>query len=303
MTLSPQAHTSAFEAHRCRLTGLAYRMLGSLSEAEDVVQEAWLRWQTNDRENVEHPNAFLQRIVTRLCLDHVKSARAQREVYFGQWLPEPIAEASLEFASSPDAAHELADDISFAFLLALERLSPLERAAFLLHDVFDVSFDEIAVTLERTSEACRTLASRARQRVRSERSDSAPSPSDVARLFTAFHQAVQTGDLATFARMLAQDAVLISDGGGKKSAALNPIHGRDRILRFFVGIAAKSGPVGPEQIEGVVLNGQHGLRIAEPDGGIQTWCLDWHKDGHIVAIYLQRNPDKLTHAYHIIPSG
>src|SRR5215510_13484011 len=219
---------AAFEPHRRRLTGLAYRMLGSLSEAEDIVQDAYLRWHAADRGQVDNPRAYLSRTVARLCLDHLKSARVRRETYVGPWLPEPIVD---ETALSPDSASELADDLSVALLMTLERLSPLERAAFLLHDVFDMEFADIAGVLDRSEGACRQLASRGRAHVSEERPRFRPSEDDVTRLTDAFHRAVLSGDAAQFADLLAQDAVLYSDGGGKRIAALNPIVGRDKILR------------------------------------------------------------------------
>jgi RNA polymerase sigma-70 factor (ECF subfamily) len=174
-------------------------------------------------------------------------------------------------------------------------LSPLERAAFRLHDIFDFSFDEIAATLGRAPSACRKLASRARLRIRQDR-PAKPVPPDLAKQFAArFHQALQSGDLATFAEMLAEDAVLIADGGGKKYAALRPIHGRDHIVRFLAGIASKFGR--PKEIRLLPLNGNDGFAVTEADGGLHTWSLDWSPDGRVRAIYLLRNPDKLRHLY------
>ncbi len=169
MTEAEPSLTDSFELHRGPLLGLAYRMLGSRAEAEDAVQEAWLRWRETDRSRVQQPRAFLTQTVTRLCLDRLKSAQAQREVYVGPWLPEPILEDESLLQPGPEAASEFASDLSNAFMLALERLSPLERAAFLLHDIFDTDFAEVARALGRSEAACRQLAARARSRVREAR--------------------------------------------------------------------------------------------------------------------------------------
>src|ERR1700756_2536734 len=203
--------------HRGRLTGLAYRMLGSRSDAEDVVQDAYLRF--SGAEDVRNTEAFLVTVVTRLCLDRLKSAKAQREIYVGPWLPEPVFDAD---GLSADAATELADDLSFALMLALERLSPLERAAFLLHDVFDRPFSEAAQMVYRSEPASRQLAARARRAVRDERHAPAAAPENHARLLAAFCKAAATGDIAALADLLREDAIAITDGGGRKSAALNP---------------------------------------------------------------------------------
>jgi RNA polymerase sigma-70 factor, ECF subfamily len=282
----------SFEVNRPHLMGLAYRMSGSVADAEDVIQDAWLRWREIDHAMITSPKAYLLRLTMRLCLDRARSAQARRELYVGPWLPEPIANlAQVGADASPHGMAERADELSVALLLILERLSPLERAAFLLHDVFDFSFDEIATTLHRAPSACRKLASRARQRIRQER-PAQEVPPEVAKQFVIlFHQALQSGDLATFAQMLAEDAVLVADGGGRKYAALNPIHGRGNIMRFLEGIASKFG--WPKEIRRLPLNGSEAFAITEADGGLHTWSLDWNPDGQVRAIYLLRNPDKL----------
>ncbi|TMQ17147.1 MAG: RNA polymerase sigma-70 factor [Deltaproteobacteria bacterium] len=275
-----------FEPHRRFLVGLAYRMLGSVADAEDVVQDAFLRWSAVDRDAVVEPRAYLARVVSRLCLDRMKSACAQRERYVGTWLPEPLVSDTAE-------APALADDLSIALLMTLERLSPLERAAFLLHDVFDMDYAAIAEVLERSEAACRQLAARARDHVRDDRPRFAPSGDAGARLATAFQAAMVTGDLDGLARMLADDAVLYTDGGGKRLAALNPIHGKDRILRFFTGIAGKRGLPSPELVSPASINGLPGF-VLRGDDGPETLALEIAND-QIVAIYAVRNPDKLRH--------
>src|SRR5438046_5039727 len=241
--------------HRGRLLGLAYRMLGSRSDAEDILQEAYLRFAGT--QDVHNPEAFLVTVVTRLCLDRLKSAKAQREVYVGPWLPEPVCDAE---GLSPDAATELADDLSFALLLALDRLSPMERAAFLLHDVFDTPFSEIAAMLDRSEAACRQLATRARRAVRDQRPAPAATPDNHADLLMAFSEAATSGNVARLAELLREDAVAITDGGGRKTAALNPIIGADKIARFFIGLAGKN--TGQDiRIEPAVINGAVGALL------------------------------------------
>src|SRR5918997_2203674 len=235
MTTDPSA---TFEPHRRRLLGLAYRMLGSMAEAEDAVQEAYLRWHDADRASVADPRAFLMTTTTRICLDVLKSARVRREEYVGPWLPDPVTDTA---ALAPDAQTELAEDLSVALLLALDRLSPLERAAFLLHDVFDYSFAQVAETLGKNEAACRQLASRARAHVRDHGQAAIPErvrrgvDPKHAELLTTFVTATRTGDLAALSSMLAADAKVVTDGGGKVPAALNVIEGAERSAAFLVG--------------------------------------------------------------------
>jgi len=274
--------------HRGRLLGLAYRMLGSRSDAEDVVQDAYLRFA--GAQDVHNAEAFLVTIVTRLCLDRLKSAKAQREIYVGPWLPEPVFDAE---GLSADAATELADDLSFALLLALDRLSPMERAAFLLHDVFDTPFSEIAAMLDRTEASCRQLASRARRAVRDNRPAPVATPDSHARLLQAFSDAVASGDVRQLAELLREDAVAITDGGGRKFAARNPIIGADKVARFFIGLAGKTA--GHDvRIAPAVINGAVGA-LLYLDGELDL-TLSMAIDGEkIAAIYVVRNPDKLRH--------
>jgi RNA polymerase sigma-70 factor (ECF subfamily) len=274
------------ETHRAYLHGVAYRMLGSVAEADDVVQDAFLRWQRVERGAVENPRAYLAQVVTRLCLDRLKSARARREEYVGAWLPEPIVE---DAAGAADIAH----DVSVALLLTLERLSPLERAAFLLRDVFDLDYAAIAGTLERSEEAVRQLAARAREHVRAERPRFAPSPEAEARLGGAFGAALATGNIDALMTLLAEDAVLYSDGGGKRRAALNPIVGRDRIVRFFRGLHRRFGLPPIEAVRPARINGTVGFVILV-DGVHETVALELSGD-QVAAIYIVRNPDKLRH--------
>ncbi len=280
------ASSPDFESHRRRLMGLAYRMLGSVAEAEDVVQDAWMRWHATDRDTVRDPAAFLHRVCVRLCLDRLKSARAQRETYVGPWLPEPVLDpAELD-------AGERAADISFALMLALERLSPLERAAFLLHDVFDLDFAEIATAIDRSEAACRQLAARARAHVRAARPRFPVSAEQGEAVLGAFLRAVRSGDTDGLGRLLADDAVLRSDGGGQRPAALNPIVGRERIVRFFAGLARK-GRLGASG-RMVQVNGMPGVMAWRSDGRPDVLALEI-ADGRIAALYAISNPDKLRH--------
>jgi RNA polymerase sigma-70 factor (ECF subfamily) len=322
---SPRSNDAAtsFEPHRRFLVGLAYRMLGSVAEAEDVAQDAFLRWNGADRASVAEPRAFLARTASRLCLDRMKSASAQRERYVGTWLPEPVIEpaswampAAMTDAMTdatigatagatvavtlggaidrgPHGAMALAEDISFALLMTLERLSPLERAAFLLHDVFDMEFRDIAEVLERSEAACRQLAARGRDHVRDERPRFETTAAASSRLTDAFHAAMLDGNLPALAQLLADDVVLYTDGGGKRNAALNPVYGRDKILRFITGLAGKGWLPDPALAERVRINGNPGF-VLHGDEGPETIALEV-SGGRIVALYGVRNPDKLRH--------
>jgi RNA polymerase sigma-70 factor, ECF subfamily len=290
--MTSSAATAVFERERRRLTGLAYRMLGSVAEAEDVVQDAWLRWDRADQDAVSDAGAFLRKTVARLCLDRMKSARAKWESYIGPWLPEPVLEPSAVTGSDTG---EWADDLSFALMLALERLSPLERAAFLLHDVFGVDFAEVAVTLDRAEPACRQLAARARSHVRSAR-PRFPVPDDRRQaLASAFIDALRTGDISRFSSLLAEDAVLYTDAGGHHPAALNPIRGRDRIVRFYMGLARKGRLPGPgASWHASAVNGLPGFILAGEDGSVQTIAVEFNGE-QVSAVYAVANPKKLRH--------
>jgi RNA polymerase sigma-70 factor (ECF subfamily) len=280
-----------FERHRPRLMGLAYRMLGSVAEAEDIVQDAYLRWHEVDRSGIADEGAFLCRVVARLCLDHLKSARVRRERYVGPWLPEPVLD---EQALDAGGAGELADDLSMGLMLTLERLSPLERAAFLLHDVFDFDHSEVARVLGRTEAACRQLAARGRAHVRQARPRFPASERGAMQLAEAFMIATRTGDVDALTRLLADDAVVHSDGGGKRPAALRPILGKDRVARLFAGLAQKANLAGAFVYTPARINGDPGYVVSEPDGSVTTVSLEI-REGRVRAIYIVRNPEKLGH--------
>lgn len=283
------ADVAAFEAQRPRLMRLAYRMLGSVAEAEDVVQDAWLRW-TRTEEEVADPAGWLVRTASRLCIDRLRSAKVQREAYRGPWLPEPLIE---ELAVDPV---ERAEDVSVAFLLALERLSPLERAVFLLHDVFDEDYDTIAETLGRSEPAVRQLAVRARNHVKDNRPRFTVSQEDAAKLAAAFMAAASQGDMKALSAVLAEDAVLVSDGGGKRKAALRPLVGREDVVDLLSRLAWRAGSdqVWPLSFRAVRINGYPGV-ILEQDDGFMTIAFQPGDDGKLAAVYLVRNPDKLSH--------
>lgn len=285
--------------HARSLRALAYRMLGSRADAEDIVQEAWLRWTEVDEATVTHAGAYLSRIVTHLCLDRLGSAQARREHYVGVWLPEPLLddETLTEWAPDPQAQAEFTQDVSIAFMLALERLSPLERAAFLLHEVFDLDFDEIGQRLERTPAACRQLNSRARKHVQADYARREVAQEERQRLFAAFSHAVQTRDPDALARVLADDAVMLADGGGKVSAVPRPLHGSALVARTFIGFARMATSQGWRLVPAQV-NGLPGCLIFDDAQGgelVQTIALAPSADhpGRIGALYIQRNPDKL----------
>jgi RNA polymerase sigma-70 factor (ECF subfamily) len=281
--------SAAFEARRGAMTGLAYRMLGSRAEAEDVVQDAWLRWRKVEARTVREPGAFLNRVVTRLCLDRLKAARARREVYVGEWLPEPVLDAQ---ALAPDQT-DLDAELSVAFLLTLERLSPLERAAFLLHDVFDRPYAEVAAALDRSEATCRQLAARARAHVRQDRPRRKADPEAERRLTEAFMAAALTGDAEGLKAILTEDVVMHADGGGVVSANLNPIYGVEKAIRLTFGVLRKFPPPAEVTPRLARVNGQPGIVLVWPDGRVhQTMALEI-SEGRITAVYTVRNPEKL----------
>ena len=279
-----------FEIHRADLVKLAYRMLGSISDAQDVVQEAYLRYHKANKDEIDNVRAYLSKIVSRLCLDELKTARRTRETYIGPWLPEPL----ITEMNAPGVS-----DISVALMLALERLSPLERAAFILHDIFDLSFEEVASALDKSVVSCRQLASRARKQVRNQRPRYDVSPEQGSRIAEAFYKASVSGDISKLSQILAQDVALVSDGGGRRQAALRPILGIDKICRFYLGLYKKlqrlPGSLGPTQLlQLVTINNMPGFISLGADGALQTTSLEV-QDSKIYCIYVVRNPAKLTH--------
>jgi RNA polymerase sigma-70 factor (ECF subfamily) len=278
--------SSDVERSRPRLFGIAYRMLASVQDAEDIVQEAMLRWHETDRAAVREPEAWLVSVVTRLAIDRLRHAAVEREAYPGPWLPEPVADERFD----ADRSAELASDLSMAFLVLLERLAPEERAAFLLREVFDTDYDEIGRTLNKTPAAARQTVHRARERVRIDRARFVASNDAKERLFTRFLNALESDDRDELLAVLAPDAIWMSDGGGKVSAARRVVHGSDAITRMLINLERKFAH--PFTYHLGHMNGEPAL-IMYKDGrpfGV-TYC---ETDGErILGLYRVMNPDKL----------
>jgi RNA polymerase sigma-70 factor (ECF subfamily) len=275
---------AAFELLRPKLMRVAYRMLGSVADAEDMAQEAFIRWMSADLSEVREPEAFLRRTVTRLCLDQLKSARRRRETYVGPWLPDPVVEEEEE------------EDVTLPLMLALERLSPLERAAFLLHDVFGLGFEEVAATIQRDPATCRQLAARARTHVREARPRFYVEKQRGRALAEAFFAASRNGDMKTLGAMLAADVSLHADGGGKRPTATEPVLGFDAVMKLFETLAVLLQKNASKLVRTGFVNGLPGFITLEADGELQTTALEI-EDGKIAAIYVVRNPDKLRHLH------
>jgi RNA polymerase sigma-70 factor (ECF subfamily) len=281
---------SEFEAVRGRLFGIAYRMLGSRAEAEDLVQDTYLRWHEADRNEVRSAKAWLVTTATRLAIDRLRRLKTEREAYVGQWLPEPL----VGYAGAPDRDAEIDAEISIAFLVLLERLAPEERAAFLLHEVFDVGYSEIASILGRSEPSCRQIVHRARQRVRRPRKRFAPTERAKAHLLEKFAAAVKAKDERGLLALFAADATWTADGGGKTAAAPHPIAGAERIVKLVLGLREKYWH-DQRTLDVTTVNGEPALRVQ--DAGRLTSVIAIDTDGdRIVAAYVIVNPDKLAAA-------
>ncbi|MFM0627546.1 RNA polymerase sigma-70 factor [Paraburkholderia xenovorans] len=278
----------AFNGLRPRLQKIAYRMLGSVAEAEDIVQDVWLRWHATAREAIDNAEAWLVAVTTRMSIDRLRAAKIQREHYAGIWLPEP---QMTDFPATPEEATERADDVSVAFLAVLERLTPEARAAFLLREVFDADYDEVAQAIGKTEAACRQLVSRAKTQLREDRPRYVVPRETHLRLLGTFAQALQRGDFHAINALLAEDATLIGDGGGKVQSFPKPMAGGRRIAQLFY---ASSRRYGDElSVKLVVLNGQWAL-LRFIEGKLES-AQSFETDGErIVRIHVQRNPDKLA---------
>ncbi|HRE59605.1 MAG TPA: RNA polymerase sigma factor SigJ [Micropepsaceae bacterium] len=285
--------TSAFEAARPRLMRLAYRMLGDVGAAEDIVQNAWLKWQATPMDTIAEPAAWLAKVTARLAIDELRAARRKREIYAGPFLPEPVTpEAEPWSAPAAEASLAIADDLSVALFLVLERLSPDERAAFLLREAFDADYGEIAAMLGKSEAACRKIIERAREHVADARPRYSVDEEAHRALFETLLSASASGNLEAIKKHLRPDAILISDGGGKRAAALNPIYGDDKIARFLVGTSRKRGDA-PLSFAPARVNGLPSLILREDGVLDSTISLELGDDGRIARIYIVRNPDKL----------
>ncbi|MBC9732900.1 RNA polymerase sigma-70 factor [Nocardioides sp. zg-578] len=287
-----EAHAETYATYRNLLFTVAYEVLGSAADAEDVLQETWLRWAEVDLAEVRDPRAYLVRVVTRQSLNRLRTLARRKESYVGPWLPEPLL-------TVPDVAEdvELADSVSTAMLLVLETLTPTERAVFVLREVFDVPYDEIAAAVDKSPAAVRQVAHRARGHVAARRPRVSVSRAEQQAVVDRFLAAAATGDLASLVEALAPDVVLTSDGGGLRSAALRPITGRDKVLRFLLGVLPTEGDV---RMDTVDLNGAPALRFVI-DGVLDTVATLLVEDGAVSGIYVVRNPEKLARLGH--PDG
>lgn len=276
-----------FEQHRNLLFSIAYRMTSSVMDAEDMVQETFLRWQSATA--VEQPKAYLCTIITRLCLDYHKSARVQRESYIGPWLPDPILTDTRPAIIDNIA---LTESVSIAFLLLLERLSPLERAVFLLHEVFNYAYDEIAEMVQKTAVNCRQIKRRAQKKLDQQPPKSRPLPPD-SPLLQTFIQTCATGDMSGLLNILADDVVFYSDGGGKAFAARRPVVGATAVARFSIGLGKQQ--TADMSLQFQVINNGMGFLILENGKIVSALSFEIDTNGQICRIYATRNPDKLTH--------
>lgn len=284
--------TEEFEQHRATLIGAAYRILGSRSDAEDVVQEAWIRWSGVDHATIGAPRAYLLTVASRLALNRLRQQAVQREAYVGPWLPEPVATDPR--ADGAEAA-ELADDVSMAMLIVLESLSPLERAAFVLTEVFGMAAPEVGAALDRNPAAVRQLVHRARSHVQARQPRQRVGEAQHREVTRQFIAAASGGDVATLVQLLAPDVVLVTDGGGLKQAALRPIHGAEKVLRFFAGVMSKPESVGV-RFDVRRVNGEDTIVISAGDelDGVLFLTVEATEDGaRITAVHGIRNPEKL----------
>jgi len=289
----PAGHVGSFQEYRPLLFSIAYRMLGSGDEADDVLQDAYLRFQAAPLEEIQSPKAYLSTIVTRLCLNELKSARVRREQYVGEWLPEPIASREIDELADPERRMTDYDSISIAFLSLLQKLTPAERAVFDLHEVFDYGYDEIAAILDNSEVACRKLFSRAKRYLAENRPRFTTTPEEHRRLLEQFMRASSSGDLNGLTTMLADDVVFWADGGGKvRGAALQPVRGRDAVARFISGLTARFMP--QDVRFGISdVNGRPTL-LVHNTVGTALFVVSVEVDaGRLQSIWAIANPDKL----------
>jgi len=286
-----------FEQHRSLLYGVAYRMLGSVADTEDILQETYLRW--HQSKDIKNTKAFLITVVTRLCIDQLKSARHQREEYIGSWLPEPLVKKLGHQKGSDELLH-LSETLSFAFMVLLEKLNPTERAVYILKQAFEFEYAEISEVVNKTESHCRQLDHRARKHIANNRVRYETDKQTHQRLYANFMKAIGSGETEELVKILASESILYSDGGGKVKAALRPIFGADKIARFFIGIGKKfSGRISAQP---AILNGALGI-ITFDQGEIQGAISFAIKQGKVQNIFYISNPDKLKHIPSILDAA
>lgn len=292
----------SFESLRPRLQAVAYRMTGSVADAQDVCQDAWLRWQALDPGTVDEPEAYLVRVVTHLSIDRLRSAQRRREAYVGPYLPEPVVDLGpatgrvgpAGLGPDPAEAAELSDSLTFAFLVLLDELTPVERAVLLLHDVFGYPFDEVAAAVDRTPEACRQIASRTRRKLDPERRGShRPAPATERELLARLLAATVSGDVEAVVALLAPDVVHLSDGGPDRYAARRPVVGPDRVARLLVNLTKRLPATVELQLASV--NGEPGIVLRDAGRPDVVLSFSFAADGRVRRVFGQLNPDKLRH--------
>jgi RNA polymerase sigma-70 factor (ECF subfamily) len=290
--VSADQHVDAFVACRPRLLGIAYGMLGELGEAEDTVQEAWLRWDAADQSEIRSADAFLVTVTTRLAIDRLRSAQRRRETYVGPWLPEPLVADAGGARNDPQRIAIESERLSLALLGALERLNPVERAVLILRDAFDLDYAEIADVVDRSPANVRQIAVRARAHAGDHRRRRPVSAEEQQRLATAFMAAAFSGEIDAIRSTLAADAILYSDGGGVVKAARKPIYGADKVARFLVGVQRKPAFANDIEYTLVRVNGDPGVRMTSPTAGFVGITAVQVQDGEIVAVRLFVNPER-----------
>lgn len=289
--MAADPYIAIFEAERRQLATLAYRMTGSVADSEDILQQAWLRLSGQDLAVIENMSGWLRTVVMRLCLDQLKSARAQRETYVGTWLPEPLVQGR---DPNPEEQWIAAEEVNIALILTLQTLSAEMRAAFILRDAFDHTFDEISVVVGRSPATCRQLVSRARRKLAGADPPSRPPTEEALPLVTAFWRASRSGDMQGLLDLFAEEIEVHADGGGKVLAVMNVLRGKRRVVGFFVGLARKSRGMPPKCPDIRAINGSPGFLTVESGGVLQTTAIDI-AEGKIRAIWIVRNPEKLGH--------
>jgi RNA polymerase sigma-70 factor, ECF subfamily len=282
--------TEVFEQLRPRLFGVAYRMTGSVADADDICQDAWLRWRSTDTTTIDNPEAYLVRVVTHQAIDHARALHRKRETYIGPYLPEPLITPTADY---PLEVAELADSLTFAFLVMLDTLDPIERAVILLHDVFGYTFDEVGCAMNRTSAACRKTASRARRTLRAQPAPTTRASDQHVRALRSFVAATVAGDINALIALLAPDIVQLDDTGGTRPAARRPVVGAERVARLMINLTRRLAP--NTRAETVLVNTNLGLLLRTNGRPDLVLAFEFEFDDRIARIWVQANPEKLTH--------